>query len=410
MRKIALHLTQATVLAGLIMLAGAAFGKDWPQWRGPNHDGISKETGLLKTWPQAGPKVLWQAPLGLGYSCVAVADGRVFTQFQKDGAQWAVALDEKTGKELWKIRTGDEYKVMQFDGPRSTPTVDGKRVFVADAQGNLLCLEAATGKTVWQKNILKDFSAQNLQWGVSMSPLIDGNLVLVNGGQSKGASILALNKKDGTLAWKSQDDKGGYASPNVYEIGGQRQAVFFTGEAVVGISPQDGKLLWRHPWATKYDVNAAMPVVKGDHVFVSSGYGSGCALLKIDLKATPPVKEVWKSKVMKAHFNAPILLGDYLYGFDEAALVCVNFMTGKKMWEQAGLSKGAIFYADGLAYIVGEKGNLVLGKVSPEKFEKLAEVNGLISGPRAWTMPVVANGRLYLRDEAKLVCLDVKAK
>lgn len=410
MTKLAHHLTQAAVLAGLILLAGSAFAKDWPQWHGPNRDGISKETGLLKTWPKEGPKVLWQTPLGLGYSCVAVADGRVFTQFQKDGAQWAVALDEKTGKELWKVRTGDEYKVMDFHGPRSTPTVEGKLVYLADAQGNLLCLEAATGKIVWQQNILKEFSAQNLQWGVSMSPLIDGDLVLVNGGQSKGASILALNKKDGKLVWKSQDDKGGYASPNIYKISGQRQAIFFTGEAVLGVAPKDGKLLWRHPWATKYDVNAATPVIKGDYVFVSSNYGAGCALLKIDLKATPPVKEVWKSKVMKAQFGTPVLLGDFLYGFDDATLVCVDYMTGKKMWEQPGLNKGALCYADGLVFIVGEKGNLVLGKVSPEKFEKIAEVNGLIAGPHAWTMPVVANGRLYLRDEAKLVCLDVKAK
>lgn len=410
MKRSGRFLMMTIALLGLILGGARAQAEDWPHWYGPQGDGLCRETGLLKAWPAGGPRRLWQAPLGVGNSSVAVAGGRVFTQFQKDKAQWAVALDEKTGRQLWKIKTGEEFKQNNGGtGPHATPAVDGPRIYILDALGNLFCLEAATGRTIWQQNIFKTFGTQNPGWGASASPMVDGGRLLLVVGNPNGAALVALDKMTGKLAWKSLSCPAGYASPLPWRLDGQRQMVFFTGDSVVGLVPETGKPLWRFPW-TPFDLsNAAMPVPQGNKLFISSGYLQGCALIKVDLKETTPAQTVWKSKVIQSRFTAPILRDGYLFSFDTSNYRCVEFATGRLKWQQPGFHEGSHLWADGLFYILDEKGSLTLARLSPEKFEKLAEVKGLV-GPKCWTMPVIANGRLYIRDESKLLCLDVKER
>lgn len=393
-----------------ILLATSGFAADWPQWRGPQGDGISKETGLLKTWPKEGPKVLWQAPLGQGFSCVAVADGRVFTICQQADGTWAFAFDEKTGKHLWKIRIGDPFPGGGFPGTRSTPIVDGPTVYLQDPQGDLSCVEATTGKEIWKRNILKDAQAGNLHWGIAMSPLVSGDSLYVTTGTSpKNGTITAYNKKNGEILWTSLKDNAAYASLTEATLGGQRQLIDFNESGIVGVSPKDGKELWRYNWKTKKQIYGVNPIVQGDLVYVSSDYGVGCLVVKVDVKdTTTSVKEVYQSKAMKNHFSTPVLIDGYLYGFDSGEFACIKLDTGEKKWSVPALGKGAFTVADGLAYILSEKGLLILAKLTPEKMEKITEVDGLV-GPRCWTMPVVANGNLFIRDESKLLCLDVKA-
>ncbi len=395
----------------LLLMLNMAQAADWPEWRGPARDGICKETGLLKSWPAEGPKILWQAPMGAGFSAVAVAAGRVFTQYQQDKAQWAVAFDEATGKELWKIQTGGEFT--NYPGPRATPTVDGDKVYVLNALGDLLCLEAATGKTVWQKNILKEAGAPIMNWGMACSPLVDKDRLIVIAGKSNGSSVMALNKTNGNIVWKSLNDVAGYSSPQLVTIAAKPQYVIFTGEALVGLDQANGRELWRSPWATKFDVNSAMPVVSANKIFIGSGYGTGCALVEVNMmQATPMTKEIYRNKNMKLHFNSPVLVDGYLYGPDDMTFSCVNFGTGEKKWAAPKelLPKPSVLYADGLFYVLGQTGTLVLAKCTPEEFKKISEVKGLLAGATVWTMPVIANGRLYVRDQEKLLCLDVKAQ
>lgn len=407
------------VVGGLLCLAGAVSGEDWPQFMGPNRDGISKEKGLMTRWPAEGPTVLWTANVGKGFSAVAVQGDRVYTLGQieetvgaNEKGMYVLCFDASSGKVVWQQRTNGTYAGEGYPGARSTPTLDGDRLYVVDPLGHLMCLESATGKMVWeQADIFKQYGGANLQWGSAMSPLVDGDLLLINPGKSQGASIVALKKATGEVVWKSQDDVEGYSSPIIRTIGGQRQVVFFTGNGVLGLVPESGKLLWRAPWKTSFDCHAATPIVRDDLVFVTSGYNVGCGVVKVDLKnAESPATILKTSKVLRSHFGSPILLGEHVYGYDENELKCVKLETLEQTWGEKKFGKGSLVVAEDLAYVFGEKGNLALAKLSPEKIEIVSEFQTPLKGTRCWTMPVVANGRLYLRNEKDLVCLDVKGQ
>lgn len=404
-------LSRLMIMASLVLCFGTVWAEDWPQLQGPRRDGISREKGLLKAWPKDGPKVLWRAPLGVGSSCMAVADGRVFTQFQKDGAQWAVAFDEKTGKELWKVRTGIEFKAAQGDGPHSTPTVDGPRVYVMNARGNLFCLDAATGRTIWKQDLLDDPKKKPLVWGAAVSPLVDGPRLLVSGGWDQGASMRALDKLTGKLIWKALDERGGYSSPRIQKLDGIRQAVLMSGAAALGLVPETGRVLWRIPRTPPDADNVATPLVMGNKVFVCTSYQKGSTLIQVgNLATSATIKTIWNNKSsLVVHFTTPLLLDGYLYAFDDHGYRCVKMETGEVKWTVPGIHECGQIMADGLAYILDGEGKLILARLSPGRMEKLSEVSGLV-GPKCWTMPVVANGRLYLRDESKLLCLDIRAQ
>ncbi|MBL8796823.1 MAG: PQQ-like beta-propeller repeat protein [Planctomycetia bacterium] len=376
---------------------------DWPQWRGRHRDGLSRETGLLSTWPARGPTVVWQVPIGLGYSSMAVADGKLFTQFQEGEQEVAVCLDASTGQELWRRAYPGKYRTDPAYGPcpRATPAVDGERVYLVSGGGLALCLAVADGKELWKKDLLADFAASLPKWGVASSPLLVEDAVIVQPG-GPGAALAALNRYNGSPLWHAHDDPAGYSSPLVATLAGRRQIVHFSGDSLLSVSPA-GALLWRFPWETSHHCNAATPIVRGDYVFISSSYGKGCALVKV----TPSGAEaVYETNEMCNHFASSILVGEHLYGFSDSILKCLDFRTGQPAWTKRGLGKGSLLAADGKLIILGENGYLCLANATPAGYEELASFR--FSSRRCWSAPVLAQGKLYVRDTEKLVCYALK--
>jgi outer membrane protein assembly factor BamB len=392
--------------------------EDWPQWRGPRRDGLSTEEDLLTTWPPEGPRVLWRAAAGEGYSSLAVAAGRVYTLFQDGDRETVVCWDADTGREQWRFPYPARYVNGFGSGPRATPTVDGDRVYTVGATGLFHCLDAATGKKLWEHDLLKECGAANLPWGVSFSPLVDGDLVFTNPGGPDGRSVAAFNKHNGKLVWQALDDPAGYSSPIAVTAAGVRQVVVFTGAGLVGMAPGDGKLFWRYPWETSYGVNAATPIFfrarSGERthecLFISSGYGKGCALLEV-MKGeggAPEVKMVYENNRMRNHFSSSVRLGDHVYGLDDDRLTCMEVRTGQVAWQQRGLGKGALIAAGRHLIVLGEAGTLALVEAAPDAYHESARFD--VFQGKCWTAPALAHGRLYLRDEKEVVCLDLRKK
>jgi outer membrane protein assembly factor BamB len=397
---------------------------DWPQWRGPRRDGISTATGLLVDWPAGGPPVAWRIAGGSGYSALAVAGGRAFTMWREGDKEVVVCLDAATGKEKWRFPYPCDYGNDQGSGPRSTPTVDGKLLYTVGAKGMFHCLETETGEVRWKHDLVSEFKARVPHWGVSFSPLVDGDLVFTMPGGPDGYSLIAFNKSDGKVQWKGLADPPGYSSPIAIdsEAGGGHQIVCFTGHSLVSVAPGDGKVLWRFPWPTSNDVNAATPIFfrartgepgasatggnpVSDYLFISSNYGKGCALLKVG----QPLGLVYQSNQMKNHFSSSVLYHGHLYGFDDAMLVCLDVHTGKPLWKQRGFGKGSLLAADGHLIILGEHGTLAVAEATPEAYHERSRFEAF-PGRKTWTVPILADGRLYLRDEQEVLCLDLKKR
>lgn len=404
-----LLLSMTLVLAGGMAL-GSAGAADWPQFRGPNRDGISRETGLLKSWPEDGPRVLWKVPVGEGFSGITVAGNRLYTMEARGDDEGAVSLDPATGKAFWRVKIDRRYRSGQGDGPRSTPTVAGGIVYVLSGGGKLYALRAETGRVVWSHDLVAEYGARPPEWGVSTSPLVEGNLLLVDVGGSPGKSVMAFDLGTGKVAWASQSDQAGYSAPIAFTAGGVRQALFFTGTGLASVSPADGRLFWRKGWQTDYDVNAATPIfIAPDKVFVSSGYGTGAALLRIKGGGGKvAVEEVWKSTKMKNQFSSSVLWQGHIYGFDNETFKCIEAATGEEKWKERGLGHGSLMLADGHLFVLSERGKLVLVEATPEAYKEKAGAD-VLSG-KCWTAPTLAGGRLYLRNEETLLALDVAGK
>src|SRR4030095_9006777 len=279
----------------------AAQSADWPQWRGPNRDGISKDTGLLKQGPENGPPLIWKITgAGNGYSSLAIAGGRLFTMGVRGGREYVLAFDVATGKEIWATPNGSVFNNDRGDGPRGTPTVDGNRLFALGGNGDLSCIETEAGRVVWTLNILQKFGGSNPKWGISESPLVIGEKVLVNAG-GPNASLVALNKKDGSVIWKAESDSAGYSSAMPVQVGRTTQIVFFTDRRAVGVDLKDGHFLWSYPRASNKTANVATPVVKGNRVFLSSDYGTGAGL--VEIKDDGSAQEVYFTKAMRNHHS-----------------------------------------------------------------------------------------------------------
>jgi outer membrane protein assembly factor BamB len=402
------------VVAALAMVFGSTLGlsaADWPHWLGPQRNGASPETGLLTTWPATGPMILWQAKGGDGYSSVAVADGRAVTLVQRDGKEIVIALDAVNGTELWQTPLAPAYKNMYGNGPRSTPTLEGDLVYVQSVSGPLACLHAKDGKIIWQHDLLKEFGAKNIMWGLSASPTIEGELVLAIPG-AKGAGVAAFDKKSGKLIWKTGNDKAAYATPIPITVADQRQLLFFTASGLLAVS-HAGKELWRVPWTTEFDCNICTPLLIGDKLFVSTGEEVGSALFQ--LKSDGPPEVIWEGKGNKSpmtnYWANSVEHDGHLYGFSgefskRIDLRCVDLNSGQVKWTQKDFGKGAITLADGHLFITTKKGDLVLVRASPERFEEKSRVT-LLGENR--TAPTLANKRLYLRDREKILCLDLGA-
>ena len=400
----------AASLSWTLPLNGDEGRAEWPQWRGPNRDGISSETGLLETWPEGGPKVLWRIPLGEGFSGVSVSQGRLYTLFAQGDDAFAVCLDASSGKELWRFRVGDKFVEGAGNGPRSTPTLDGDRVYVLGARGKLFALNSTSGKKVWERDFVNEFGSKVPNWGFSTSPLVEGGLLLVEVGGEEGKSVAAFDKKSGKEVWTSHTDRAAYSSPIVVTFNKVRQILFLTSKALLSVSPKDGQIYWQYPWLTHDGINVATPIfVPPDKIFLSSSYGYGAALVKMKTSAdTLSVEEVWRSKVMKNHFNSSVQRGDYLYGFDDAILRCIKAGNGEEQWGMRGFGKGSLLLVEGHLIVLGDAGQLALVEATPVGYTEKARAQ-VLEG-KCWTVPTLASGRLYVRNEKELVCLDMKGK
>lgn len=388
--------------------ASAQTGGDWPQWRGANRDGISKETGLLKQWPTDGPPLAWKAAgAGGGYSSFAIANNRLYTMGLRGTKEFVVAFDVATGKEVWATAHGGAFRNDRGDGPRGTPTVDGDRIYALGGNGDLSALDTKTGKIVWTMNVLEKFGGSNITWGISESPLVVGDKVLVNPG-GPGASIVALNKKDGSVVWKSQSDRAGYSSAVPVQIGNTTQVVFFTHKRAVGLDLKDGKLLWEYGKAANNVANAATPIVRGNRVFISSDYGTGAGL--VEIKADGVAQEIYFTKDMRNHHSSSVLIGDYLYGFSGGILTAMKFDTGEVAWKDRSVGKGSIVFADGHIYAISENGVVGLVEATPTGYKEKGRFHIQQDSLPTWTHPVVAGGKLYLRDQDTIYAYDVREK
>jgi len=397
----------------------------WPQWRGPHRDGIVHMADFSTDWPKDGPPLLWSKSIGRGYSSFAVKDGRFYSLFQEGNKEVVACWRIEDGTEVWRCPY-ECHADVDYPGPRSTPTLDGDRLYSVGSDGTLLCLDAATGLPHWKKDLLHEFAAAAPKWGVAFSPLIDGDLLFTSPGGRNGNSLAAFNKITGALVWKSLDEPAGYSSPVAVTIAGTRQILFFMGRALVAVRADDGKLCWRYPWETSFDVNAATPLTfaarprtsshtshenKIHYVFISSGYGRGSALLKIVATANGrfEAKTVYTSKQMCCHFSSPVRRGEYLYGIDDTRLTCLNLRNGKVMWKHSGIQKGSLLRVNDSLLVLGEEGQLFLFDAVPEDRPPKAQARPFHGG-RCWTMPVLAEGRLLLREEQQMKCFDLRKK
>lgn len=391
-----------------ISTMGAAAGADWPQWRGLNRDGKSAETGLLREWPAGGPAVVWKAEgLGEGYSSFSISKGKLFTQGQRGGTQYILAFDAGTGKKLWEATAGESFRERRGHGPRGTPTVDGDTVFAVSADGSVLSLDAATGKKNWEFNMLRRFNGEQIHWGISESPLVDGERLIVQPGGSK-AAVAALDKKTGKTIWNAGEGPAGYSSAIAFDFGGQRHLVSFNGQRALGFNAANGWVMWQYDKVSNRTANIATPIYHDGHVFLSSDYGTGCALLKLEAAGDRvTAKEVYFSSEMKNHYCSSVLAGKNLYGFSSSILTSLNFYTGEAAWRDRSVGKGQIIMAGDLLILQGENGEVALAEVNPTEYKELSRFTFGRGEFPLWTLPVVSGGRLYLRDQDKLTCLQI---
>lgn len=392
---------------------------DWPQWRGPDRDGHSSDTGLLKHWPESGPKLVWKATgLGSGYTSVSVVGDRLFAMGDLGDANYLIAIRRTDGEILWKKKVGKSGAPGWggFAGPRCTPTVADKRVIAVGQYGEVLCADADTGAEIWRKDYAKDFGGPLPEWGFAGMPLIDGDKVILMPGGKKG-DLVAVNKKTGKLIWRSKDltDSIHYSSPIVVEIGGVRQIIQLTDASVAGIRASNGRLLWR---VARKGATAVIPtpIYHDGQVYVTSGYGAGCNLFKITANHGKfSAEQSYANKVMTNHHGGVVLVGKNLYGFsDGKGWTCQDFQTGKDIWRQQGkLGKGSLVYADGLLYLRAEdgRGTVAIIEASPDGYKELSRFDPPDrSDKNSWPHPVVTDGHLYLRDQDVLQCYDVRGK
>jgi len=386
-----------------------AFAADWPQWRGPHRDGVSSDTGLLESWPAGGPRLVWKTQgLGEGYSSFAVVGDRLYTQGQQGNQEFVLAFDTNTGKQLWKIPNGRAYHESRGNGPRGTPTTDGARLYALAADGTLVCLDAASGQRIWGVNLIDKFGGRVPTWGISESPLIDGDRVIVTPG-GPGASVVALEKLKGDLLWKSQSDPAGYSSPIAFDAGGSRKVVVFTAHGAIALDMKNGDFQWRYDKVANRTANIATPIVHDGYVFLSSDYGTGCALLKL----TPGAKSVNASEVyfnrdMRNHYTTSVLVDGYLYGFSSGILTGMKFLTGEVAWRDRSVGKGNVTFAEGNLYAYGEDGAVGLIEATPQAYKEKSRFEIRKGSYPTWTPPVIANGKLYLRDQDNLYCYNIK--
>jgi outer membrane protein assembly factor BamB len=391
-------------------LIGGSIANDWPQWRGPDRNGISKETGFLDAWPQQGPPIAWKAKVGLGFTSIVVSNGKAVTVgHNEDEKDTVFCFDAATGKEIWKhsypAELGDKY----FEGGTTgTATFDSDNVYWLSRWGDLFCLNATDGKVVWNRQIEKDVGVKVPTWGFTGAPSVVGEMLILNAGDAG----LAVEKKTGKTIWQSANKEAGYMTPLPVQRGGKSEVWVSNGTGYVAVDPANGIEIWRMKWLTQYGANAGDPIQVGDNVFISTGYGKGAALFKPNADGEPTV--IWKSKVLRTQLSPGVLVGKYIYGVDgdtteKAALKCIEAETGTEKWSFSNFATGGLTVADGKIIALSGVGELMIAPVSPEGFKPTSRAQVL--GGKTWTVPVLANGLVYCRNSrGDIAAVDLRKK
>ena len=408
--------------AALLCLSLMGAAREWPQWRGPQRTGVSQETNLLRQWPKEGPKLLWQATdIGDGYATPAVAGSTVYVLSNRGmDNEFVQAMSADDGKQMWTTRLGGVGNPNQqpaYPMARSTPTIDGDMLYAFSSDGDIACLQAATGKVVWSKNVRREFGGQPGTWAYSESPLIDGNVLVVTPGGPE-ATLVALNKKTGELIWKSAvpgGDRAGYSSAIVIDAAGRRQYVQFLDKGLVGVDAKTGQFLWRYTQTSGGPANIATPVARGNYVYSTNARRFGGGLIQLNAAAEGVAAEqVYFERDVPNTLGGQVLIGDYLFGTNQEGPVAAEFLTGKILWKAQSFGPGAVAFADGRLYYHAENGEVALVEATPEeyrekgRFTPAGQPKRRDSRERAWSYPVVAGGRLYIRDLGSLWCFDVR--
>ncbi len=382
---------------------------DWTSFRGPNRDGVCIDTDISLDWNRNPPREIYRQPIGGGYASFVVAEGRAYTLEQRRGNEAVTCYDFASGRELWAVEYEASFEeTLGGDGPRATPTIFVGRLYALGAQGHLHCLDAATGRILWAHNILQDFGASNLRWGLSGSPLIEGNMVIVTGSGDPPPSVFAYDAADGRLIWKSDAGMQAYSSLVATTLAGRRQILNLGADSLRGFDPTTGEVLWSYPWPTGMGINCSQPIPAGDdRIFISSGYSQGGALLRVEhLAGKFVVTELWQNTRMKNKFTSSVIRDGFIYGLDEAILCCLDLTTGELKWKGGRYQYGSLLLCGDHLIVLGEQGQLVLVKADPDGHQELGLVP-LFSG-KTWNNFVLTGGRLLARNHKEMVCLDLR--
>jgi outer membrane protein assembly factor BamB len=397
------------ILLAMIMSVSTPHGvraDDWPNWSGVNHDGMSRETGFADAWPDGGVPIDWSRDIGIGFSSMSVVGHRLFAMGHESGVESVWCLDSRSGEVIWKHQyPGELLPNLHEGGPSSTPTVVAEYVYTLGKEGQLFCLNIADGKVVWEKKLQQELGVKTPEWGFSSSPRIVGNQLILEAGR-----VVSFDRQNGEKLWQTEPHDAGYGSAAVFQQSGKTLIATLDCDGLRIVDAANGTQVAFTEWKSPYKTNASTPIVAGDEIFISTGYKVGCGLFRLQNESLEPV---YKNTDMRNHFNNSILLDGSLYGFDGdshigrlVTLNCIDFRTGKPAWKQRGLGCGSLLIADGKLLILAEDGTLVLAKASPAAYTELAR-SPFLEG-RCWTVPVLADGRVYGRNAAgKLVCVTL---
>lgn len=380
---------------------------EWSQWRGPQRDGISRETEFSKNWPENGLQTIWQRPIGTGFSAITIADSLIYTMYSDGEREYLAAMHKDSGQERWRVDAGEHFEDNAGgDGPRATPTIYRNIAYTTGSNGLLLAVDAASGEEVWQVDLVEEYDAKVAIWGYSTSSLVDDRYVYAEVG-GNGPAFAAFDRLSGDEVWTSEKGQPGYSSPIFANINGSRQVIFFPAAGLYGLNPENGGFLWKTPWKTSYDVNAATPIfIPPNRIFISTEYDVGAALYQINKSGDEfKAEQLWKIRHMKNKFGSSILHKGHIYGFDARILSCIDADSGELRWKHRGFGEGTVLLADNHLILLSDDGRLAIAPASPLGFNEIASQQVLRG--RCWTMPTLQDGRLYLRNLSEMLCLDI---
>ncbi len=392
--------------------AGAPRGSEyWTEFRGPGRAGHYEQQPIRTDWPAGGLTPVWKQPVGGGYASFVVAKGRAYTIEQRRDQEVVAAYDVASGRELWTNGWNAAFRErMGGDGPRATPTWADGRVYALGGTGELRALDAVSGRVLWRTNILEDAGAANLAWGMAAAPLVVDDTVVVLPGGGNGRSVVAYDRHTGRRVWSALDDQQAYSAPMLATIAGVRQIVVFSAARLVGLTPDRGELLWEYPWKTNFDVNASQPLLVGpDRLFVSTGYGTGAAVIQLTPSARGwDVREVWRNIRMKNQFTSSVLHDGFIYGLDESILACLDAGTGELKWKGGRYGYGQVLLASGHVIVLTESGELALVRATPERHQELATSPALDG--KSWNHPAMSDGILLVRNATEMAAFDLRPR